>query len=186
MLNEGFEVVIIDYLSNSTIAVLTGIGRITKKTPLFENFDLREKDKVQQLKKKHYDVIRFIHFAASKAVRESIQKPLLYYENNLAPLIYVLQELKEKLVANFIFSFSCTVYDETEPMSIPEMASIQPAVLLYGNTKQIGEEIIKDVAKVSSLNAVLLLYFNPIGSHPSLEIGELPLGVPQNLIPYIM
>ncbi|MFV5693051.1 UDP-glucose 4-epimerase GalE [Flavobacterium sp. LT1R49] len=186
LLNEGFEVVIIDDLSNSSVEVLDGIIRITKKIPIFENFDLREKNKVQQFFKKHYDVAGFIHFAASKAVGESVQKPLLYYENNLAPLIYILQELQEKLVANFIFSSSCTVYGQAESMPITEMASIQPAVSPYGNTKQIGEEIIKDVAKVSSLNAVLLRYFNPIGSHSSLEIGELPLGIPQNLVPYIM
>lgn len=186
LLNEGFEVVIIDDLSNSSVEVLDGIIRITKKIPIFENFDLREKNKVQQFFKKHYDVAGFIHFAASKAVGESVQKPLLYYENNLAPLIYILQELQEKLVANFIFSSSCTVYGQAESMPITEMASIQPAVSPYGNTKQIGEEIIKDVAKVSSLNAVLLRYFNPIGSHSSLEIGELPIGIPQNLVPYIM
>ncbi|MFV5690307.1 UDP-glucose 4-epimerase GalE [Flavobacterium sp. ZT3R25] len=186
LLNEGFVVVIIDDLSNSSVEVLDGIIRITKKIPIFENFDLREKNKVQQFFKKHYDVAGFIHFAASKAVGESVQKPLLYYENNLAPLIYILQELQEKLVANFIFSSSCTVYGQAESMPITEMASIQPAVSPYGNTKQIGEEIIKDVAKVSSLNAVLLRYFNPIGSHSSLEIGELPIGIPQNLVPYIM
>ncbi|MBA4318705.1 MAG: UDP-glucose 4-epimerase GalE [Flavobacterium sp.] len=186
LLNEGFEVVVIDDLSNSSVAVLDGIMRITKKTPIFENFDLREKNKVQQFFKKHFDVGGFIHFAASKAVGESVQKPLLYYENNLAPLIYILQELQEKLVANFIFSSSCTVYGQAESMPITETASIQPAISPYGNTKQIGEEIIKDVAKVSSLNAILLRYFNPIGSHSSLEIGELPLGVPQNLVPYIM
>ncbi|MBC7846303.1 MAG: UDP-glucose 4-epimerase GalE [Flavobacterium sp.] len=186
LLNEGFEVIIIDDLSNSSVTVLDGIMRITKKTPIFENFDLREKNKVQQFFKKYYDVAGFIHFAASKAVGESVQKPLLYYENNLASLIYILQELQEKLVANFIFSSSCTVYGQAESMPITEEASIQPAISPYGNTKQIGEEIIKDVAKVSSLNAVLLRYFNPIGGHSSLEIGELPLGVPQNLVPYIM
>lgn len=186
LLNGGFEVVIIDNLSNSSVAVLDGIMRITKKNPIFENFDLRKKHKVRQFFKKHYNVAGFIHFAASKAVGESVQKPLLYYENNLVPLLYILQELQEKLVSNFIFSSSCTVYGQADSMPISEAASIQPAVSPYGNTKQIGEEIIKDVAKVSSLNAVLLRYFNPIGSHSSFEIGELPLGVPQNIVPYIM
>jgi UDP-glucose 4-epimerase len=186
LLNEGFEVVIIDNLSNSSVEVLDGIMRITNKSPTFENFDLREKNKVQQFFEKHPDVVGFVHFAASKAVGESVQNPLLYYENNLAPLIYILQELQEKPIANFIFSSSCTVYGQAESMPITEGASIQPAASPYGNTKQIGEEIINDVAKISSLNAVLLRYFNPIGSHDSLEIGELPLGVPQNLVPYIM
>lgn len=186
LLNEGYEVVIIDNLSNSSIAVLDGIIRITKKTPIFENIDLREKSKVQQFFKKHYNIAGFIHFAASKAVGESVQKPLLYYENNLASLIYILQELQERHKANFIFSSSCTVYGQADSLPITETASIQAAISPYGNTKQIGEEIIKDVAKVSRLSAVLLRYFNPIGSHPSLEIGELPLGVPQNLVPYIM
>src|SRR6187402_1656191 len=185
LLNEGFEVVIIDNLSNSSVEVLDGIIRITNKIPIFENFDLRDKYKVQQFFKKYTDVAGFIHFAASKAVGESVQNPLLYYENNLAPLIYILQELQEKQVANFVFSSSCTVYGQAESMPVSEAAPVQLAVSPYGNTKQIGEEIIKDVAKANGLNAVLLRYFNPIGSHSSLEIGELPLGVPQNLVPYI-
>jgi UDP-glucose 4-epimerase len=183
--NKGFEVVIIDNLSNSSEAVLKGIVAITGKKPLFEKFDLREKSSVQAFFKKHNDVSGVIHFAASKAVGESVKNPLLYYENNIASLIYLLQELQQKAEAHFIFSSSCTVYGQADVMPIDENAPIKPAMSPYGNTKQIGEEIITDVVKVSTINAILLRYFNPIGSHPSAEIGELPIGVPQNLVPFI-
>ena len=183
--NKGFEVVIIDNLSNSSESVLKGIIAITGKKPLFEKLDLREKSSVHAFFKKHNDVSSVIHFAASKAVGESVKNPLLYYENNIASLVYLLQELQEKTAAQFIFSSSCTVYGQADVMPIDENASIKPAMSPYGNTKQIGEEIITDVAKVSTINAILLRYFNPIGSHPSAEIGELPIGVPQNLVPFI-
>ena len=182
---EGFEVVIIDNLSNSSEEVLKGIVAITGKTPLYEKLDLREKISVQDFFKKHKDIDGVIHFAASKAVGESVENPLLYYENNINTLVYILQELQQKTEANFIFSSSCTVYGQAEKMPITENAPIQPAISPYGNTKQIGEEIITEVCKVSTINAILLRYFNPIGAHPSAEIGELPIGVPQNLIPYI-
>ena len=183
--NEGFEVVIIDNLSNSSEEVLKGIVAITGKTPLYEKLDLREKTSVQNFFKKHKDIAGVIHFAASKAVGESVENPLLYYENNINTLVYILQELQQKAEANFIFSSSCTVYGQAEKMPITENALIQPAMSPYGNTKQIGEEIITEVCKVSTINSILLRYFNPIGAHPSAEIGELPIGVPQNLIPYI-
>ena len=183
--NDGFEVIIIDNLSNASIDVLQGIEKITGKKPQFENIDLREKVAVQNFFKKHQDIIGVIHFAASKAVGESVENPLLYYENNINSLVYLLQELANLPQANFIFSSSCTVYGQAEKMPITENASVQPANSPYGNTKQIGEEIINDVAKVSNINAVLLRYFNPIGAHSSAEIGELPIGVPQNLVPYI-
>lgn len=183
--NEGFEVVIVDNLSNSSEDVLKGIVAITGKKPIFEKLDLREKKSVQDFFKKHNDVDGVIHFAASKAVGESVENPLLYYENNLGTLVYILQELEKKPEANFIFSSSCTVYGQAEVMPITENAPVQTAMSPYGNTKQIGEEIITDVAKVTNVNAILLRYFNPIGSHPSAEIGELPLGVPQNLVPFI-
>ena len=183
--NENFEVIVIDNLSNSSIEVLDGIEKITGKKPLFEQIDLRDKKAVQDFFKKHADVSGVIHFAASKAVGESVQNPLLYYENNISALIYVLQELQEKPEASFIFSSSCTVYGQAEVMPIAEATPIQPAMSPYGNTKQIGEEIITDVTKISNLNAILLRYFNPVGAHPSNEIGELPLGVPQNLVPFI-
>ena len=183
--NEGFEVIAIDNLSNSSIEVLDGIERITGKKPIFENIDLREKAAVQNFFATHSDISGVIHFAASKAVGESVENPLLYYENNINTLVYVLQEITQLENANFIFSSSCTVYGQAETMPITENASVQPAMSPYGNTKQIGEEIITDVTKVSKLNAILLRYFNPIGAHESAEIGELPLGVPQNLVPFI-
>ncbi|MFN7099850.1 MAG: UDP-glucose 4-epimerase GalE [Flavobacterium sp.] len=183
--NEGFEVVVVDNLSNTSLDVLDGIQNITGVKPAFEKMDLKEKDKVQDFFKRHDDIAGVIHFAASKAVGESVENPLLYYENNISALIYLLQELQQKPEANFIFSSSCTVYGQAETMPITENASIQTAMSPYGNTKQIGEEIITDTAKVTNINAILLRYFNPIGSHPSAEIGELPLGVPQNLVPFI-
>lgn len=183
--NQGFEVIIIDDLSNTSLNVLDGIQNITGKVPAFEKLDLREKEKVQDFFKRHHDISGVIHFAASKAVGESVGNPLLYYENNLNTLIFLLQELQQQPEANFIFSSSCTVYGQAEKMPITEDASIQTAMSPYGNTKQIGEEIIADVAKVTNINAILLRYFNPIGAHPSAEIGELPIGVPQNLVPFI-
>ena len=183
--NEGFEVVVIDNLSNSSEGVLDGIVNITGKRPVFEKIDLRDKGAVQNFFNKHQDVSGVIHFAASKAVGESVGNPLLYYENNINSLVYILQELKELPNSNFIFSSSCTVYGQAEKMPITEDAPIQAAMSPYGNTKQIGEEIITDSAKVTNINSILLRYFNPIGAHPSAEIGELPLGVPQNLVPFI-
>ncbi|MCW2118713.1 UDP-glucose 4-epimerase GalE [Flavobacterium sp. 7A] len=183
--NEGYEVVIIDNLSNSSEDVMKGIVAITGKTPIFEKLDLREKTSVQSFFEKYTDIEGVIHFAASKAVGESVTDPLLYYENNIASLIYLLQELQKKDEANFIFSSSCTVYGQADVMPIDENAAIKPAMSPYGNTKQIGEEVITDVSKVSGISAILLRYFNPIGAHPSGEIGELPIGVPQNLVPFI-
>ena len=183
--NAGFGAVIIDNLSNSSINVLDGLERILGKKPEFENLDLRDKQSVQSFFAKHNDVVGVIHFAASKAVGESVENPLLYYENNINALVYILQELTKMPQANFIFSSSCTVYGQAEKMPITENASVQPAMSPYGNTKQIGEEIITDTAKVTNINSILLRYFNPVGAHPSAEIGELPIGVPQNLVPFI-
>jgi len=183
---EGFEVVIIDNLSNADENVLEGITAITKKKPVFEKLDLREKKTVQDFFERHHDLEGVIHFAASKAVGESVDKPLLYYENNIGTLVYILQELSKKEKAAFIFSSSCTVYGQADTMPITEDAPIKPAESPYGNTKQIGEEIIAETCAVTpSLAAIALRYFNPIGSHPSVEIGELPIGVPQNLVPFI-
>ncbi|MFC4096195.1 UDP-glucose 4-epimerase GalE [Euzebyella saccharophila] len=184
--NEGFEVVIIDDCSNSSEKVLDGIKAITGKLPLFEKIDLKEKNKVEDFFKRHDDVQGVIHFAASKAVGESVEKPLLYYENNIGTLVYLLKELAEKDTANFIFSSSCTVYGQADVMPITENAPVKPAESPYGNTKQIGEEIISETCRVTpSLKAIALRYFNPMGAHPSTEIGELPIGVPQNLVPFI-
>jgi len=185
LLQQGFEVIIADNLSNSSLDVLTGIERITNKKPLFEQIDIREKQSVEELFQKHNTISGIIHFAASKAVAESVENPLLYYENNINSLVYLLQQMQKKKDSFFIFSSSCTVYGQAEKMPIIEDAPVQTAFSPYGNTKQIGEEIISDVAKISEINAVLLRYFNPIGAHPSAEIGELPLGIPQNLVPFI-
>lgn len=183
--NEGFDVVIVDDLSNSSVEVLKGIEAITGKSPEFEQLDLRDKNAVQGFFSRHSDVTGVIHFAASKAVGESVENPLLYYENNINALVYLLQQLQQKPESHFIFSSSCTVYGQAEKMPITENAPIQVAMSPYGNTKQIGEEIVQDVAKVSNINAILLRYFNPVGAHESANIGELPIGVPQNLIPFI-
>jgi UDP-glucose 4-epimerase len=183
---QGFEVVIIDNLLNSSLDVLGGITKITQITPEFENIDLRNKEAVQGFFEKYDDISGVIHFAASKAVGESVENPLLYYENNLTTLIYLLQHLSKKNKANFIFSSSCTVYGQADSLPINENAPVKEAMSPYGNTKQIGEEIIRDTCKVNpKLSAIALRYFNPIGAHPSTEIGELPLGTPQNLIPFI-
>lgn len=182
---KGYEVVIIDNLSNSSIDVLHGIEAITGVLPKYYNIDLRDKLAVLDFFKENNVIDGVIHFAASKAVGESVTNPLLYYENNLNSLIYLLQNLQEKKRGNFIFSSSCTVYGQAEVMPILEDAPVQTAMSPYGNTKQIGEEIIYDVARVSNIHAILLRYFNPIGAHPSAKIGELPLGVPQNLVPFI-
>lgn len=183
---SGFDVVIVDNLSNSSLDVIEGIKRITGRAPVFENIDLRDKEDVRHFFDTYSDVIGVIHFAASKAVGESVEKPLLYYENNLNPLIYLLQALSLKLNANFIFSSSCTVYGQADTLPIGEGAPVKKAESPYGNTKQIGEEIIFDACNVApQLRAISLRYFNPIGAHPTAEIGELPLGVPQNLVPFI-
>lgn len=183
--NAGFEVVIIDNLSNSSLEVLDGIIQITGKTPLFEKIDLRQKSEVIQFFEKHQDISGIIHFAASKAVGESVENPLLYYENNLTTLIYLLQACNNYTIKNFIFSSSCTVYGEPDKLPINESAPIKKATSPYGNTKQISEEILNDSCKVSNLKSIALRYFNPIGAHDSSKIGELPLGIPQNLVPFI-
>lgn len=184
--NEGFEVVIIDDCSNSSEKVLDGITAISGKKPFFEKLDLKEKSKVEDFFRRHADVDGVIHFAASKAVGESVEKPLLYYENNIGTLVYLLKELSKKDKSSFIFSSSCTVYGQADKMPITEDAPVKEAESPYGNTKQMGEEIIRDTCKVTpSLSAIALRYFNPMGAHPSAEIGELPIGVPQNLVPFI-
>lgn len=183
--NEGFEVLIIDNLSNSSIEVLDRITSITGTKPTYFNIDLKEKAAVKDFFSNN-KVDGVIHFAASKAVGESVQMPLEYYENNIGSLVYILQELKANNLNNFIFSSSCTVYGQADELPITENAPIKPAESPYGNTKQIGEEIIKDATKISDLKAIALRYFNPTGAHDSALIGELPIGVPQNLIPYVV
>ena len=184
--NEGYEVVIIDDLSNSSEKVLDGITAITGEKPIFEKLDLKDKADVEAFFAKHNDVKGVIHFAASKAVGESVKEPLMYYENNIGSLIYILKELKKLSSAAFIFSSSCTVYGQADELPITENAPVKKAESPYGNTKQIGEEIIQETCKVvPTLKAIALRYFNPVGAHESVEIGELPIGVPQNLVPFI-
>jgi len=181
----GFEVVVIDNLSNSTEEVAVRIENITGIKPVFVKLDLRKKEMVSDFFLRFTNISGIIHFAASKAVGESITNPLLYYENNLNTLIYLLQECEKHKIGNFIFSSSCTVYGEPDSLPITEKAPIKEAMSPYGNTKQISEEIISDVCAISDLKSIALRYFNPIGAHHSAEIGELPVGVPQNLVPFI-
>lgn len=185
LLELNYEVVIIDNLSNSSKDVLDRIKKISKKEPSFYQIDLRDKNQVNNLFTKEKNIDGVIHFAASKAVGESVENPLLYYENNINALVNLLQQLKNKDIS-FIFSSSCTVYGQADVMPITEEAPIKPAASPYGNTKQIGEEIINDLCKTSStFKCISLRYFNPIGAHESCLIGELPNGIPQNLVPYI-
>ncbi|PIB28970.1 UDP-glucose 4-epimerase GalE [Maribacter sp. 4G9] len=184
--DKGFEVIIIDDCSNADEKVLDGIEKITGIKPIFEKLDLKDRYKVEDFFQRNQDIEGVIHFAASKAVGESVEKPLLYYENNIGTLVYILKELSKKNKASFIFSSSCTVYGQADKMPISENAPVKEAESPYGNTKQMGEEIIRDTCKVTpTLNAIALRYFNPMGAHPSVQIGELPIGVPQNLVPFI-
>tara|TARA_R110002073_G_scaffold279026_1_gene442867 strand:+ start:106079 stop:107092 length:1014 start_codon:yes stop_codon:yes gene_type:complete len=183
--NEGYEVVIIDNLMNSSIEVLDKISSITGQKPTYENVDLKNQNAIATFFSKHKNIEGVIHFAASKAVGESVDKPLEYYHNNISSLIYLLEAMDSNSIANFIFSSSCTVYGQADRMPITETAPFKAAESPYGNTKQIGEEIISDTTKASNLQAIALRYFNPIGAHKSAKIGELPIGVPQNLIPYV-
>ncbi|CAL2101265.1 UDP-glucose 4-epimerase [Tenacibaculum sp. 190130A14a] len=181
---EGFNVIIIDDLSNSRIEVLEKITEITGVKPDFHQLDLRNKQDVHTFFNENV-IDGIIHFAAFKAVGESVENPLDYYENNIGSLVYLLQEIRNRKLDNFIFSSSCTVYGQADELPITENAPTKPAESPYGNTKQIGEEIIKEACSAHNINAIALRYFNPIGAHDSVKIGELPLGVPQNLIPFV-
>ena len=186
--NAGYEVVIIDDLSNSNIEVLDGIERITGIRPTFVKLDLKDKEATRAALKEHDGIKGVILFAASKAVGESVQQPLKYYRNNITTLINILELMPEFDMKGIVFSSSCTVYGQPDPEFLPvtENAPIKPAMSPYGNTKQINEEIIQDTIHAGApFKSIILRYFNPIGAHPSAEIGELPNGVPQNLIPYL-
>lgn len=183
---KGHEVIIIDNLSNTTLDVLEGITRISGKSPEFHKIDIRNKSELSNFFNKHSDISGVIHFAAFKAVGESVEKPLDYYENNVAALVYLLKEMTKLNNPKLIFSSSCTVYGQADKLPITEDAPVKQANSPYGNTKQIDEEIIQDHIKSGAeLQAISLRYFNPIGAHPTALIGELPIGVPQNLIPYV-
>lgn len=181
----GYEVIIVDNLSNSNIDVLDGITHITGKRPVFEKLDCTDLQAMTTLFEK-YTFDGIIHFAASKAVGESVEKPLMYYRNNLVSLINLLELMPQNNVKGIVFSSSCTVYGEPDKNPIDENAPVKPATSPYGNSKQINEEIIRDfVYSGAPIKSIILRYFNPIGAHPSAEIGELPIGVPQNLVPFI-
>ncbi|MCG8475791.1 MAG: UDP-glucose 4-epimerase GalE [Cytophagales bacterium] len=183
---KGYDVVIIDNLSNSGIGVLDRIEKITGIRPEFECFDLTDAGKVENFFSRHSDIKALIHFAASKAVGESVDLPLLYYQNNLSSMLNLLQAIRKYNIPNFVFSSSCTVYGEPDKLPVTEASPVKPATSPYGNTKQIGEEILRDAAKAhSELQLISLRYFNPIGAHDSALIGELPNGVPLNLVPFI-
>ncbi len=183
--NKGFEVVIVDNLSNSSAEIVDNIEKITGVRPHFEKFDLTDYDKTMDFFKRHNDLKGVIHFAAYKAVGESVEKPLMYYRNNLVSLMNILESMIENGVKNLVFSSSCTVYGQPDKLPVSEKAPIKKAESPYGNTKQISEEIIQDTINAYDIKGIALRYFNPIGAHESALIGELPLGVPNNLVPYI-
>ncbi len=188
LLQAGYQVVVIDNLSNSRIEVLDGIEKITGIRPFYENVDLRDYQATESVFEKYPNISGIIHFAASKAVGESVEKPLLYYRNNVVSLLNLLELMPKHNVKGIIFSSSCTVYGQPEAQYLPvtEDAPIQQALSPYGNTKQINEEMIRDyIHSGAAIKSIVLRYFNPIGAHPSAIIGELPNGVPMNLIPFV-
>jgi len=186
LLQQNFEVFIVDNLSNSHISVLQGIEKITGKKPHFTKLDLVDKNATEQYFTKHYDIDAVIHFAALKSVNESVAEPLKYYQNNLGSLINLLSNMISLKLYYLVFSSSCTIYGQPDKLPVNEEAPKKTPLSPYGNTKQIAEEIILDTINSSDfLNAISLRYFNPIGSHPSSLIGELPLGIPNNLVPYV-
>lgn len=186
LIREEFEVILIDNLYNSEAVIADRIGEITGTVPKLEVFDLCDREKLYKFFITNKDISAIIHFAAYKAVGESVNKPLEYYRNNLVSLLNLLDAMKEFGIGSLVFSSSCTVYGQPEKLPVTEDAPVQPAISPYGNTKQIGEEIIRDAAGVNqNIKAISLRYFNPIGAHPSALIGELPRGVPENLVPFI-
>ena len=186
LINEGFETIIIDDLSNSSIEVLDSIEKITKAKPAFEQFDITDAAKLDAFFRKHPKIEAIIHFAASKAVGESVQKPLMYYRNNLVSLINLLECQIKYSVSNIVFSSSCTVYGQPNVLPVTENTPRKDAESPYGNTKRVNEDILSDTIKAyPQLKGIALRYFNPVGAHASALIGELPLGVPQNLVPFI-
>jgi UDP-glucose 4-epimerase len=185
LVSAGYDPIIVDDLSNSNLKILDQLSKIIGFKPTFYKFDLCDKNKIKDLLKSEPDIAGIIHFAAFKAVGESVQKPLKYYHNNLYSLINLLEVFNGKPV-NFVFSSSCTVYGQPDELPVTENAQVKPAQSPYGNTKQIAEEILKDAVAAGNAHKVISLrYFNPVGAHESALIGELPIGVPQNLVPFI-
>jgi UDP-glucose 4-epimerase len=185
LVNNGFDVVCADNNSRSNEAILDGVEKIIGKKIKNYKVDLCIYDDTYAIFQENPDIKGIIHFAAYKAVGESVEKPLLYFENNLTSLVNILKCAGEFNVPHFVFSSSCTVYGNPDSMIVTEETPQKPAESPYGATKQMGEQIIKDTVKGSSLNAILLRYFNPVGAHPSINIGELPIGKPANLVPAI-
>lgn len=188
LMQKGHEVVIVDALFNSRAEAIDAIETITGRRPEFEQFDLTDNTKVDDFFSRHADIKGVIHFAAHKAVGESVEQPLRYYRNNLVSLMNILEAMRRYNVPNIVFSSSCTVYGEPDADNLPisEKAPIKKAECPYGNTKQIAEEILEDsVNAYKTLNVIALRYFNPVGAHESAQLGELPFGVPNNLMPYI-
>lgn len=186
LLESGFEVIIVDNLSNSNMNALDGIEEITGKRPLFEKLDVCNKSQLSSFFEKYSGIEAIIHFAAFKSVSESVANPLKYYHNNLTSTINLLYFMKKKDIPYMVFSSSCTIYGQPDELPVSEKAPVKKATSPYGNTKQVMEEIISDtLLSTPSLKAISLRYFNPIGAHPSALIGELPTGVPDNLIPFI-
>lgn len=186
LIRQGYKTIIADDLSNSQAEVLDGIQKITGIRPVFYQYNLCDKVRVMELFQKHSGIKAIIHFAASKAVGESVQKPLHYYRNNLLPLVNLLEAMKQYGVQHIVFSSSCTVYGQPDQLPVTEQTPFKPAESPYGNTKQVCEEILKDTCRAeSAVNAISLRYFNPVGAHESALIGELPRGVPNNLVPFI-
>ena len=183
---SGYEVIIVDNLSNSQANVVDNIEKVSGIRPAFEHLDCLDYEGLDALFTKYTGIKGIIHFAASKAVGESVEKPLLYYKNNLVSLVNLLELMPKHGVEGIIFSSSCTVYGQPDVLPVTEEAPIKKAESPYGNTKQINEEIVQDFVKSGApINAILLRYFNPIGAHPSALLGELPNGVPQNLVPFL-
>jgi UDP-glucose 4-epimerase len=186
LLESGYETVVVDNLSNSTAGVINGIEGITGIRPVFVKADCTDKNAIHKILKTERNVMGIIHFAASKSVGESLSKPLTYYRNNIDSLLTLLELMPEFNVKGLVFSSSCTVYGRPDLMPVGEDAPVKKAESPYGNTKQIGEEIIRDaIGSDVSYKSIILRYFNPIGAHPSAKIGELPNGVPQNLVPFL-
>jgi UDP-glucose 4-epimerase len=184
--NAGYEVIIVDNLSNSNASIVDHIEKITGKRPVFKQIDCNDKERLENVIKENPGITGIIHFAASKAVGESVQQPLKYYYNNIVSLINLLELMPANNIKGIVFSSSCTVYGQPDILPVTEKAPIKPALSPYGNTKQINEEIIRDTIYANApFKSIILRYFNPIGAHPTAEIGELPIGVPQNLVPYL-
>lgn len=185
LLNSGYEVLIIDNLSNSNAGVIDKIEKITGRKPIFSKTDLCDRSGLKEYFRENKNIDAVIHFAAFKAVGESVQKPLMYYSNNISGMINLLEEMSENKIENIVYSSSCTVYGEADKLPVTEDSPVKKAESPYGFTKQVGEQMLFDASKVSDLHSVILRYFNPTGAHDSALIGELPVGIPNNLVPYI-